>query len=166
MQQQGTIQPPMGTPPPPPPPPVAPAARPPDRTYAVLLHISALSGLVISPIGFLLGPLIMWLVKKDEDPFVDQSGRRAVNFQITFLIAYAILFTVAIVVFFATAGTFRVGPGAPDPFAFTTTAAAIVLVALVGMALIIINIAFTVIGALRANEGVVYEYPMSIDFLK
>jgi uncharacterized Tic20 family protein len=165
MQQQGTMQPTAATPPPPPPP-AAPADRPPDRTYAVLLHNSALSGLVISPIGFLLGPLIMWLLKKDEDAFVNESGRWAVNFQITFLIAYAILFAVAILAFFVTAGTFRFGPGAPDPFAATGTAAGFVLAVLVGMALVVINIVVTVIGALRANEGIVYEYPMAIGFLK
>ncbi|MBN8798316.1 MAG: DUF4870 domain-containing protein, partial [Stenotrophomonas nitritireducens] len=49
-------------------------------------HLAALAGIVI-PLGNLLGPLIVWLVKKDTMPFVADQGREALNFNITVFIA-------------------------------------------------------------------------------
>ena len=58
-----------------------------DRTWAMLCHLSALAGFII-PFGSVLGPLIIWLIKKDEMPIVDVHGKKALNFQITMAIAY------------------------------------------------------------------------------
>src|SRR5688572_13865385 len=57
-----------------------------SRNTVLILHLSALAGLATG-IGFLLGPLVVWLLKKDEDPEVDAAGKDAVNFQITMLLA-------------------------------------------------------------------------------
>lgn len=56
-----------------------------ERDYAMFLHLSALSGFVI-PFGSLLGPVIMWIIKKDESAFIDAHGKRAIDFHISFLI--------------------------------------------------------------------------------
>lgn len=58
----------------------------PVRQTVMLLHLSALAGLV-SGIGFLLGPAIVWQLKKGEHPSIDEAGREAVNFQLTMLVA-------------------------------------------------------------------------------
>ena len=52
------------------------------RTAAVI-HFSALAGLLGNGIGFLVAPLVLWLLKRDEDPVLDEHGKEAVNFQIT-----------------------------------------------------------------------------------
>ena len=57
-----------------------------DRTWAMLAHLSALAGFVI-PFGNVLGPLVIWLVKREGSAFVDDQGREALNFQITVTIA-------------------------------------------------------------------------------
>ena len=56
------------------------------RTMAMLCHLLALAGYVI-PFGNIIGPLVMWLVKKEDHPFIDEQGKEALNFQITVALA-------------------------------------------------------------------------------
>ena len=57
-----------------------------ERSWSVAVHLSALSALVI-PLGHLLGPLVVWLIKRADMPMVDRHGKEALNFQITVTIA-------------------------------------------------------------------------------
>lgn len=62
-----------------------PAGASDERMWAMLCHLSAFSGTVI-PFGNILGPLVIWLIKKDESAFVDDQGKEALNFQISILL--------------------------------------------------------------------------------
>ena len=62
-----------------------------ELNWAMACHLSALSGFVI-PFGNIIGPLVIWLIKKDTMPLVDQHGKESLNFQITVLIAAVISF--------------------------------------------------------------------------
>lgn len=108
------------------------------RKWAMLTHLSALVGLLGNGIGFLLAPLIMWLVKKDSDPFIDDQGKEAVNFQLTMFIAALI----AIVLSFVLIG--------------------IPLLIVIGLMAVI----FPIIAAVKANDGHHYRYPLTIRFIK
>jgi uncharacterized Tic20 family protein len=55
------------------------------RTTAVAAHLSTLAGLVV-PFGSVIGPLALWLTRRDRDPFIDQAGREALNFGISIAI--------------------------------------------------------------------------------
>jgi uncharacterized Tic20 family protein len=71
------------------------------KTWGMLCHLSAFAGYVI-PFGNIVGPLIVWQLKKDEYEFVDDQGKESVNFQITITIATiisAVLFIVLIGIF-------------------------------------------------------------------
>lgn len=57
-----------------------------ERTWSVVVHLAALSALFI-PLGHLLGPLVIWLIKRGEMPMVDRHGKEALNFQITVTLA-------------------------------------------------------------------------------
>lgn len=57
-----------------------------EQTWSVVVHLSALSALFI-PLGHLLGPLVIWLIKRGEMPMVDRHGKEALNFQITVTLA-------------------------------------------------------------------------------
>ena len=75
-----------------------------QRTMGMLCHLLALIGIVATAntFGPFIGPLIVWLVKKDEMPFVDDQGKEALNFQITVflaMIACGILFFLFIFIF-------------------------------------------------------------------
>ena len=109
-----------------------------ERNWGMLCHLTALSMLVGIPLGNILGPLIIWLIKKEQYPFVDDQGKEALNFQISMLI-YILISAVLIIIL--------VG---------------IVLLPIV----IILDIVYTVIAAISASNGQAYRYPMSIRFVK
>src|SRR5438094_10519731 len=74
----------------PPPPPTAPMEaglpaeiKQEDKTMAMLCHLLGI-------LTAFLGPLIIWLIKKDQSAFVDDQGKEALNFQITLVIAHAV----------------------------------------------------------------------------
>lgn len=110
-----------------------------ERLWGLLTHISALVGIVIGA-GFIgwLGPLIIFLVFRDRSAFVSQHAKATLNFQITMLIAAAVAALLWIVL-----------------IGFLITAAIYVVV-----------IVFSIIGAVAANRGEPYTYPLSIPFLR
>lgn len=59
-----------------------PASSSDERTWSILLHISALAGMVF-PLGNVIGPLLLWIIKKPESALVDRHGKAALNFQIS-----------------------------------------------------------------------------------
>ncbi len=127
--------------PPPPPHDEAPTFGAPNaeqRQWAMFAHLSALLGLVTAGWACFLGPLVIWLVKKDSMPFVDDQAKEALNFNITVMIAGAICW---ILVF--------------------------VLIGFVLLwALAIVWIVFTIMAAIKANEGVRYRYPFALRLIK
>ena len=108
------------------------------RKWAMICHLVALVGLLGNGIGFVLGPLVVWVLKKEEDAFIDEQGKESVNFQITMLIAAVI--------------------------------SAVLMLVLIGFLLITIVVAmmiiFPIIGAIKANDGEHYRYPLTIRFIK
>jgi uncharacterized Tic20 family protein len=107
-------------------------------TWAMLCHIAGLGGFIVPFVGCVIGPLIIWQIKKDLDPFVDTNGKEAMNFQITMLICGVI----ALLLCFACIGT--------------------VLLPVVG----IVDIVFLIIAAIKTSNGEAYRYPISIRFIK
>ncbi len=108
------------------------------RTWAMLCHLSALAGLTGIPFGNILGPLIVWLIKKDHFSLVDIQGRESLNFQISMTI-YTIL---AVFLCFVLLG-FVLLP-----------------------ALIIANIVLVVMASLKTNSGEAYHYPLTIRLIR
>lgn len=109
-----------------------------ERNWAVIAHLSALTGLVIWGIGIVLGPLIVWLLKKDQMPFVDEQGKEALNFQITVFLAGVVCSSLIFLLI-----------GVP------------LLVALG-----IFDFVSVVIAAVKTSEGAAYRYPISLRLIK
>jgi uncharacterized protein len=100
----------------------------------MLAHLSALAGLVLPLIGIVLGPLAVWLTRRDESEFVAAHAKEALNFNITVLLgALACILLMLVFVGF-----------------------------LLGTALFIYWLAMTLIAAIRASEGHTYRYPFSL----
>jgi hypothetical protein len=137
------IQPPANPAPPFAPPPV-PNPESQSRMWCMFCHLSALSGLVI-PFGNILGPLILWQIKKNEFPAVDAHGKAALNFQITVLIAGLVTLAVVWVGMFFCLGWLLL----PVP----------ILIFLAGMI-------FPIIAGIKANNGEDFKYPCSLELLK
>lgn len=105
-------------------------ADPEARNFAMFCHLAALS-MYITGVGIVVGPLIVWLIKKDKYPYVDRQGKEALNFNISFL-AYHI---VAALLIFVLVG--------------------FVLLPLVSLTWLILLI----VAAVKTNAGEQYRYP-------
>lgn len=72
-----------------------------ERMWGMFCHLAGLAMFVIPSLGQVIGPLIIWLVKKDEFPFVDSQGKEALNFQISMTIysfvALALVITIPLI---------------------------------------------------------------------
>jgi uncharacterized Tic20 family protein len=133
-------------PPSPPPPHVGPTAD--EKQWAMLAHLSALVGGLLTGWaggwGVFVGPLAVWLLKKETMPFVDDQGKEALNFNITVALICVGLLLFSVI-------TFGIG-------LFLAIPAWLVLCVAWMIA--------TVIGALKASEGVVYRYPLTLRLVK
>ena len=115
-----------------------PQASKDEQNWAMACHLAALSGFVI-PLGNIIGPLIVWLIKKDTMPLVDQHGKESLNFQITVLLA----FVVCIVLAFVLIG--------------------FLLMFIVGIGALVL----TIMAAVKVSNGdYEYRYPFTIRLLK
>lgn len=136
---------------------------------AMLCHLAAFAGFIV-PLGSVLGPLAVWMMKRNEDPFIDASGREAVNFQLS-LFVYGIAAFALMAVF----GLLSFGGLAAMDGGMNSHAAGVG--AMVGMfggfgllvlgyvGLMLIGIIFPIIAALKADKGEAYRYPLTIRLL-
>ncbi len=100
------------------------------RQWAMFCHFAAFLGMIF-PFGNLLGPLIVWQLKRETAAFVDDQGKEALNFQITVALAMLVCFLLM--------------------FVFI----GIILIWVVGIAALVL----TIIAGIKANEGKAYRYP-------
>lgn len=120
-----------------------------ERQWAMFAHLSAvLGGLLTSgwggSTGFFIGPLIIWLVKKDTMPFVDDQAKEALNFAITVSLACVVLLMLTIM---------SLGIGA-------------LLTIPLFMLIAIAALVFFIIAGVQANKGTRYRYPISLRLVK
>jgi uncharacterized Tic20 family protein len=108
-----------------------------ERTWGMFCHLVVFLGLII-PFASIIGPLVIWMIKRDEMPFVDDQGKESLNFQITMMLATI----VSAILMFVLIG--------------------FVLIFVV----IIFQLIVVIIASIKANEGVYYRYPLSIRFIK
>lgn len=109
-----------------------------EKTWAMFSHLSSLLGYTVVPLGNIIAPLVIYLIKKDTMPFASGEAKECLNFQISMMIYLA----VGVLLLFVFIG-FLVLP-----------------------ALYVLNIVFTIIAAIKANEGVPYRYPLTIRFVQ
>src|SRR5215470_10223994 len=107
------------------------------RTWNILCHASALLGVFVHFPGHLLGPLIVWLAKREDSPEIDAHGKESLNFQISMLIynVIAAVFCLVLIGFFFLA------------------------------VLWVLNAVLVIIASIQASDGKFYRYPMTIRFI-
>ena len=108
------------------------------RMWAMICHLSGLAGIILPASGNIVAPLIIWQIKKEDNPFIDEQGKEAVNFQISM----SIYFIASVILCFICVGAFLV------------------------VATIIVFFVFMLIAAVKANNGYHYRYPLTIRFIK
>jgi uncharacterized protein len=106
--------------------------------WNVLCHATALAGFFVPWAGHILGPLIVWLAKRNDSTEIDQNGKESLNFQISMLIYNVI------------AGVL-----------------CLVLIGFAILAILhILNLVLVIIASIQASEGKFYRYPITIRLIK
>ncbi|MBO6607108.1 DUF4870 domain-containing protein [Psychroserpens sp.] len=143
-----------------------------QKNIATFIHLSTFSRFVI-PLGNYLGPIILWMVNKDKSEFVDAHGKQAINFQISILLYVLIIGTLTIPFFifnvfneldfvdFHGFHNFSINIGEPSPLLYIT--GGLGFLAILGF---ILEMVFIVVASLKARDGELYKYPLTINFLK
>lgn len=105
-----------------------------DRSWGMLAHLSALAGIVFPVLGAILGPLIVWLLRREHSAFVDDQGREALNFNISVLLAGVVcaLLTWVFIGF------------------------------LLGFLLFVYWLVMTIVAGIKAGEGVTYRHAYTL----
>jgi uncharacterized Tic20 family protein len=109
-----------------------------SRTWAMFCHLASLSACIGIPFGNIIGPLVVWLIKKDEFTIVEEHGKESLNFQISLSIYSIVSFFLC----FAFIGFLLLPP------------------------ILIAGLVFVIIATLKANKGEPYRYPLTIRFIK
>ncbi|GAA6186146.1 MULTISPECIES: DUF4870 domain-containing protein [Alteromonadaceae] len=109
----------------------------PLNTYCMLIHLSQLTSIIIPGLGFIL-PIVMWATNKDKNELIDVHGKITVNWLISVFI-YSIVCAILVFVFIGVLGL---------------------------IVLAVLNLVFAIIAAIKANNGEVWVYPLSIKFIK
>lgn len=104
------------------------------RNLAVVAHLSSFIGLLGIPFGNILGPLAVWLWKRNELPFVEDQAKEALNFQITMTLAMMVAGILILVLI-----------GLP-----------------ILLLLILADVVLTIMAAMKANKGEAYRYPFTL----
>lgn len=112
--------------------------------WAMLCHLAGLCGLIFPSFGALVGPLVVWLLKRNEHPAIDAAGKEALNFHLS-----ALLYTWGLILIGFLTLWLLIG------FLFLLMASAVAILALV----------FSVVAAVRTSDGHVYRYPATIRFI-
>lgn len=115
----------------------ATAATQDERTWGMMAHLSAFCGFLV-PLGGVLGPLVVWLIKRGQSAFVADQGKEALNFNISVLLG-AIVCGVLVFIFIGI---------------------------LLGVALFIFWLTMTIIAGIEASKGVRYRYPIALRLVK
>lgn len=109
-----------------------------ERNIALLCHLSAFAIFIIPAFGNIIGPLVVWLLKKDSSSVIDMEGKESLNFQITVTIAAGIAGFLSFILI-----------GIP-------------LVIGIGIA----NIIFIILASVSVSEGRAYRYPINLRLIK
>jgi uncharacterized protein len=123
-----------------------PSGLPSDvRNWGLAAHLSAYLGAWVG-LAF-LGPLVVWLVKRDDHPFIDHHGKEALNFNISVLLYGVIGVVIAI------------------PVGLLTLGIGLIPLVIVGVALAVVWVVFPILAAIKAANGEGYRYPLTIRFV-
>jgi uncharacterized Tic20 family protein len=108
-----------------------------ERNWAMFCHLSAFAGYFI-PFGGVIGPLVIWMSKRDESTWVNENGKAALNFQLSMLL-YLVL---------------------AAPLCLILIGIPIVII------LVLLRIVFIVMASIKASKGEEFKYPLAIPFIQ
>ena len=144
-----------------------------NNGYCSLMHLSQFSNFLFPGLGLII-PIVMWATRKNESKFADVNGKIIFNWKISSFIytgVLAILVIAAALVFgtqiaFSGIGNYDTFQGMMDdnPMKIFSLIGALGIIIIPAIAIVVLDFIFTIIGAIKANKGEVWDYPLSIRF--
>lgn len=148
-----------------------PAPTSEERNWAMAAHLSALIAIVGFPFGHVIGPLVVYLAKGNESPFVGGHARASINYQLTVTLGAIVVVIVGLALFAGLVGfAAMTSPHGSDSDA--GTAVGVGVMALWGCAIfavlvfVVLSVIFIIMGTIAASEGRPYVYPFAFKFLR
>ncbi len=117
-----------------------------ERTFGMLVQLAALVLFVVPSFGNIIGPLVVWLLKKDQSAWIDRQGKKALNFQISIVIYTLVAFVLM--------------------FILVLTVVGIPLAVFLALGLVFFWLAMVVIASVKVQNGEDFNYPLSIPFIQ
>ncbi|MBT8271056.1 MAG: DUF4870 domain-containing protein [Bacteroidia bacterium] len=145
-----------------------------QKNIASVIHLSALSKYIF-PFGNFIMPLIFWTMNKDKSEFIDKHGKACLNFQLSIFLYLVVISCLSIPLFlfgifnhfefpdFWLGYDFDFNLSRHDSFKVIIFT---ILIGLLALAAIVLEIVFIIIATSKANQGELYKYPITINFLK
>lgn len=142
------------------------------NNIATCIHLSTFSRFFV-PFGNFIAPLILWMVNKDKSKFIDAHGKQAINFQISILLYSCIIGIITVPFFlfnflshfdimnFNLFESINLNISNPTPLFYI--GGSIGFLAVIGF---ILEIVFIIKASLSAKDGLLFEYPLTINFIK
>jgi len=152
-----------------------------ERNLSAIIHASTFSRFFI-PFGNFILPLVLWTANKNDYDFVDKNGKQALNFQISMLL-YSILLGIVSIPFFVgffpdildfghfgfdrlnNFNNLNISFNS-DNFNFGKWLIPMGIAGLLHIALLIVNVVYTILATIKTNEGENFKYPLTIKFIK
>jgi len=136
-----------------------------EKTTAALLHVSAFAKYLI-PFAGIVVPLIIWQTKKHQSEYVDANGKSVINFHLSILV-YSIVLAIILGIFFLNSIIQLVQIESTGGEVFPVELISTVIIGAIVLGLwTITEFILIILGSVKANEGTVYKYPFTINFIK
>ncbi len=137
--------------------------QPEETSHAAIIHISALSSLVGIPFGSILGPLITWIIWRDQNSFTDENGKEALNFNISIFLYQIVIMITGLVLFLSPVLSMATED---DPATMLWSLPGLwILISGIGL-LFLIWIILIIVATVKAGKGKTFHYPLTIRFIK
>lgn len=142
------------------------------KNIATCIHLSSFSRFFV-PLGNILGPVLLWVINKDKSEFIDQNGKQIINFQMSIFLYTIIAGTLSVPFFIFKLFShinyinvdgfldFSINIGEPSPLLYIGGA-------LGGLAVLafIFEMLLIALASIKARDGEIYNYPLTIQFIK
>lgn len=108
-----------------------------ERNWAMFCHLASFAGFLV-PFGGIIGPLVIWLSKRDDSTWVNENGKASLNFQLSMLLYMVLAAPLCLIII-----------GIPIVIVLAT-----------------LKIIFVILATVKASKGEEFRYPLAIPFIQ
>ena len=138
---------------------------PEETSHAAIIHISALSSLIGIPFGSIVGPLITWMIWRAQSKFVDENGKEAINFNLSILLYQFLVVIIGLIMFLSPILNMAATDEATSLGMILSLPGLWLFVTGIGL-LSLIRIVLILVATIKAGNGEMFRYPLTIRLIK